>query len=116
MILLSLLVLKHLIVDFPLQGPYMYKNKGTYGHLGGWTHAFMHGIFTYIILLFFTNMNIAMLFGVADMLIHYHIDWAKVNICKFFNWKMDTHEQYWWMLGLDQYLHTMTYIAIVSLI
>jgi len=41
---------KHFICDFVLQAfPYMYKNKGTYGHLGGIWHSLIHVLGTAIV-------------------------------------------------------------------
>lgn len=114
--ILGYLFLKHFIVDFPLQKPYQYQNKGDYGHPGGILHSALHGIGTIITLVFFAPIGTAIAMGVADFVVHYHIDWAKVNINKAFNWGPTTHEQFWWLLGLDQLLHALTYIAIVACI
>jgi hypothetical protein len=29
-------------------------------------------------------------------------------------WSANTHEQFWWLLGLDQYLHALTYIGLIA--
>lgn len=112
--LLIALFLKHFIVDFPLQTPYQYKNKGTYGHPGGFLHSWLHCLGTWICFAFFTNY--AVLFGLADLIIHYHIDWAKMNINKKTGWGPTTHEQFWWLLGADQFLHALTYIVMVMIL
>ena len=39
LLLLAFLFVKHFIVDFPLQRPYQWMNKGRYGHLGGYMKA-----------------------------------------------------------------------------
>lgn len=111
LLFLTLLFVKHFIVDFPLQGPYQYTNKGTYLHMGGQLHAGLHGIGTFIVALFFVDFGVAMMIAVADAFIHYHIDWAKVNINKYFKWQSHTSEKFWWLLGFDQLLHTLTYIG-----
>jgi hypothetical protein len=51
-----------------------------------------------------------------DAFLHYHIDWAKMNINKQCGWKADTHEEFWWLLGVDQLLHALTYIGLVALV
>ena len=49
--ILIMLFIKHFICDFPLQAtPWMYTNKGTYGHNGGLAHASIHGLGTALIL------------------------------------------------------------------
>lgn len=116
LLILTLLFTKHFIVDFPLQKPYQYLNKGTYGHPGGMLHAWLHGFGTMIVFAFFLNINIAVMLGIVDAVIHYHIDWAKMKLNKKLGWGPTTHEQFWWLLGLDQYLHALTYIGLVALL
>lgn len=107
---------KHLIVDFPLQTPYQWMNKGTYGHGGGLLHALLHAIgTTFVLLFFFASIEGAIILGLIDGVIHYHIDWAKMNINSKFGWKADTHPEFWVLLGVDQWLHAMTYIMLVAL-
>lgn len=113
--LITLLTIKHFICDFPLQSfPYMYRNKGTYGHPGGILHASVHAIGTLIVLLPFTGL--ALILAVLDMVVHYHIDWAKMNVNAKFGWKPDNSEWFWVSLGVDQLLHYLTYIGIVYII
>lgn len=110
--ILTLLFLKHFLVDFPLQPKYMYSNKGTYGHPGGILHSGFHGLVTFYIFSFYTPYAIA--FGIVDFVVHYHIDWAKMNINKKMGWGPTTHEEFWWLTGLDQFLHALTYIGLVA--
>ena len=118
-LLLFLLFTKHFIIDFPLQFPYHYENKGTYGHPGGIQHALLHGVGTGIVFALTLGamfIPLAMILGLIDMLIHYHIDWAKMNLNKKLGWGPTTHEQFWWLLGLDQYLHALTYLGLVLVV
>jgi hypothetical protein len=111
--LIFLLFTKHFIVDFPLQVRYQYSNKGTYGHPGGLLHAWLHGIGTLLCFYWFAPVS-AWCLALADMIIHYHIDWAKMNLNAKMGWGPNTHEQFWWLLGLDQFLHALTYILFVA--
>lgn len=113
--LVALLFTKHFIVDFPLQGEYQYKNKGTYGHFGGVLHAFLHGIGTLLCFLWYAP-NAAPWLAFADMQIHYHIDYLKMNINAKMEWAANTHEEFWWLLGIDQFLHAMTYVALIAMV
>lgn len=113
LLITTLLVLKHFIVDFPLQTPYQWMNKGTYMHPGGLLHAGLHGLATCMIMSYFALVPEAIWFGLFDAIIHYHVDWAKMNLNAKMGWKPDTHPEFWWLLGLDQLLHYMTYILIV---
>lgn len=115
MILLILLQIKHFICDFPLQAfPYQYKNKGIYGHFGGILHSLIHTIGTFIVLYFFTEKAIYL--AILDGIIHYHIDWAKMNINDKFNFRPDNSQLFWILLGFDQLLHQLTYLLIIFII
>lgn len=116
--LLFALLTKHFIVDFPLQAfPYQYNNKGTYGHPGGLLHSGLHVCGTYLAVVWFVaHPGLAVWIALLDGVIHYHIDWAKMNINKKFGWGPTTHEQFWSLLGLDQYLHMLTYIGLVVIL
>lgn len=109
------LQLKHLILDWFWQPPYEYGNKGTYWHRGGLQHAAKAGIGTGVILTFFFG-PIGILLGVVDAVVHYHIDWAKVNINRYFGWDANTHAQFWWLTGFDQYLHQITFLGLLSMV
>ncbi|MFW5431335.1 MAG: DUF3307 domain-containing protein [Methylophilaceae bacterium] len=107
------LFIKHFICDFPLQMfPWLYNNKGRYCHLGGIVHAGLHGIGTALVLSPFIGTN-ALTYGLIDMLVHYHIDWAKMNLSSKYNLKPNNSEWFWVLLGFDQLLHHLTYFAII---
>jgi len=115
--LLFWLFTKHLIVDFFLQRPYQWMNKGTYGHPGGLEHAGLHAAATaFIVALLGLGLPAALAVGLLDGVVHYHIDWAKMNVNKHYGWKAESSEKFWWLLGADQYLHTLTYLGIASLV
>lgn len=117
MMLLFWLFTKHLVVDFFLQPPYMYKNKGTYGHLGGLLHAGLHAIATGLLLYCLGYLSLICLgLALLDGLLHYHIDWSKVKLNTKYGWGPLTSEKYWWLLGLDQYAHCLTYLLIAYLL
>lgn len=116
LLLFLLFTIKHFVVDFPLQGEFQWKNKGTYGHLGGILHALLHTVATFIILIFFVNIWWSFLFSILDGLIHYHIDFLKMKTNQITGWRADKDPQFWWLLGLDQFLHYLTYILIVFLV
>ena len=110
LVVLFLLFTKHFILDFPLQTQYQLQHKGTYGHLGGILHSGLHGIGTWLSLVAFTPFAIWLAF--VDFVVHYHIDWAKMHLNRITGWTPNQN-QFWWLLGLDQYLHAVTYIILV---
>ena len=113
-VLMLLFIVKHFVVDFPLQRPYHYLNKGTYGHPGGLAHAGLQGAGTFVVLVFFTSLPWAVLMAAFDTVVHYHIDWAKMRLNKHFGWAPTSNEQFWWLLGFDQLTHYVTYVMIIA--
>lgn len=114
LLVLIALFVKHFLADFPLQIPYHYKNKGTYLHPGGIFHAMIHGAGTFLALAWLVDFKLAAIMAVIDFVIHYHVDWAKVKLNTKYAWDPATHEKFWWLLGFDQLLHALTYIAFVG--
>jgi hypothetical protein len=108
------LITKHLLCDFPLQWEYQWKNKGTYGHPGGLLHALIHFVGTVVALYAFFPIGVIALVGVVEAIIHYHVDWAKMSLNRAKNWSPTTSEQFWWLLGADQWVHYMTYVGMVA--
>lgn len=107
---------KHFICDFLLQGPFQYLNKGTYGHPGGVFHSAIQAagtILSFFLVLGFTLPAYIAPIAAVEYLVHYHIDWAKMNINAHFGLKPDNSEKFWYLLGFDQYLHYLTYVGIV---
>lgn len=110
-LILGALTLKHFVIDFPLQTPYQWQNKGKYGHLGGILHASLHGAGTILVLMPFVGLS-ALYFGVIDAIVHYHIDWAKINLNSRNGWAPMNSPHFWTLLGFDQLLHSLTYLLI----
>ncbi len=113
--LLLLLQVKHLVIDWIMQPPYMWKNKGTYGHPGGLLHAGFNALGTALCFYWFVP-ELFLVVLALDFLAHYHIDWAKMNITKLTGWGPTTHPQFWWLTGFDQFLHQVTYISLLFLL
>jgi hypothetical protein len=110
--ILLFFLLKHLIVDFMLQTPYQFLNKGIYGHPGGLLHAGLHSLATFLILISTATLAFTVIVSLIDGIVHYHVDWSKVNITKRMGWTMQD-QHYWYILGIDQFLHYLTYWAIL---
>lgn len=109
-----LLFLKHFIIDFPMQMKYQYLNKGTYGHPGGILHAALHIVGSMVVLYPVIGYTALVTIVCAiEGIVHYHIDWAKMNINRIKGWKCNTHEEFWILTGFDQLLHYLTYASMV---
>ena len=50
LLLITLFIVKHFIVDFLLQTKWQWSNKHKLGHPGGIFHAWLHGLVTVLIL------------------------------------------------------------------
>jgi len=110
---LTLITIKHFIADFLYQPPYQWMNKGTYGHWGGIVHSGQHAVLTAIILAFFVDSPVDIgLIALLEFVIHYHTDWAKMNLNKKMGWGATTHNEFWILLGVDQLIHSLTYLLI----
>lgn len=112
--LTAALTFKHFLADFVLQRAYQFRNKGKYGHLGGLLHAAIHGFGTFLALLWAIPLHYAAMFALADMVVHYHIDWLKARLNQHMKLSPTEGAQYWMLFGFDQFLHHMTYVGILS--
>lgn len=108
-------LVKHFVCDYALQPfPWMYRNKGTYGHMGGIVHASIHVAGTFPILLYFIDWKTSLLYALCEGVAHYHVDWAKMNLGAKFKLRPDNSEWFWQLLGLDQLLHYLCYWVIIN--
>ena len=75
---LALFEVKHFLCDYVLQSEYMWRNKGFYGHPGGFIHAGIHAAGSLVPVLVLTQspLLIAELL-IAEFAVHYHCDWLK---------------------------------------
>ena len=108
MTLLILLFVKHWYVDFVLQTDAMVQSKGIYGSAYGILHSLQHAAFTLCLLLLATSVPVAVILAAIDGIVHYHIDWAKMN----YGCRDIQNPKFWNHLGLDQLAHAITYIFI----
>jgi hypothetical protein len=117
LLVLVLFQVKHLLVDFFLQPPYMWMNKGKILHWGGWSHAGLHalasaGIFVLVVppLPTIEWVRLLLILCLSEVFIHFAIDFLKVRVNQHFDWKCNTSPKFWNLLGVDQFLHQITYI------
>ncbi len=107
-----LLQLKHWIADFVLQTDKMIVEKGVYGSSYGVYHSVIHAVGTFLAF-FWVHPIIAVATAIIDFILHYHIDWAKININKKYNYT-PKDAKFWYWLGADQMLHQYTYIILLG--
>jgi hypothetical protein len=114
-IVLSFFMVKHYLIDYALQMRYMFKDKHVYGAEGGLSHAGLHGLGTFGVLIAFVGLFPAAMFALLDAVIHYHVDYIKSST-NHKNPVSPATQQYWIMHGLDQAAHFFTYVLICWLI
>lgn len=113
LLLLLLLEIKHLFADFFLQTPRMLSGRGQYAHLGRAQHAGLHAAFSVCALLICgAPLVFVVILCLAELVVHYHIDWAK-GVHSDKTGYTPTDPGYWRAFGVDQFLHQLTYIAMV---
>ena len=112
LLVVAFLQLKHFICDGPLQTLAMVKSKSIYGAPLGILHSALHGLGTGLVLLIAAfSPIVAIGLAVLDFAIHYHVDFIKENIIKYFGWNTN-NAPFWWALSADQTLHQLTYLLL----
>ena len=115
-IIFAALFVKHWYIDFVNQSMEEVNGKGIYGNAYGVMHSLKHGVATGIIMfMFIADPLMAIILGFIDFVIHYHVDWAKININKRWNYTVE-NPKFWAWLGADQLAHSLTYLGLVWLI
>lgn len=114
LVILALLFVKHWYVDFVNQTMEEVQWKGTYLDWRGVKHSLKHGFGTALVLFLITTLDFekSLFFGALDFILHYHIDWAKININKENNYTVE-NPKFWMWLGADQLAHSLTYLFIM---
>jgi len=107
-----ILQVKHFVGDFVLQTNQMVAEKGIYGARYGIYHSLIQSAGTFLAFAWIHPV-IGLITAFLDFLAHYHIDWAKININKKYNYT-PADRKFWFWLGLDQLAHQLTYIVLVG--
>lgn len=111
-VMLVLFQVKHFVFDWLYQTPNMLVGKGIYGNKAGIAHSALHAFGTWVVLLPFVIFHWAIILAILEGLVHYHIDYIKAR----FGTKDASTPKFWAQLGLDQYAHQVTYLALVLVI
>jgi hypothetical protein len=114
LVAITYLLIKHTVADFYLQSEAQWRQKGTYGALGGITHALTHILLTVPLFFLFPGGSARLAAGIlaVEFVVHYHIDWVKEQVIRREGWTTKD-SMFWWALGTDQLLHGLTYVAIL---
>jgi len=105
------LQIKHFLADFVLQTSRMIYEKGIYGASHGIYHSLLHAAGT-LLAFVWLHPIIGLVAAFFDFLLHYHIDWAKININA--HAKLSPQDRAFWVwFGADQLAHQLTYIMLI---
>lgn len=110
---LFLLLLKHFLIDWVIQTESEIQHKGEYGDIRGVSHSVKHGVGTFLSVVPLAP-QLSVPLAVFDTLVHYHIDYTKQNLAGVLNLS-PKDKNFWVLIGFDQFLHSLTYLAIVTL-
>ncbi len=111
-VLLVLLFVKHFIVDFVLQNQEQIKSKGIYLEWPGIVHSLQHGFGTFIVFFILLDPLTSLIVAFIDSMLHYHIDWAKVQMNKKHNYT-PADKKFWVWFRADQLAHSLTYVWLI---
>ena len=105
--------IKHYIADYLLQTGWILAGKGDLRKPGGYAHAGIHAVLSAIVLLLVgTPLWLVASLVVAEFVIHYVLDFAKMHYSA--NVHMATEPgKYWGLHGIDQLAHQLTYAAMI---
>lgn len=107
-----LLQIKHFLADFVWQTDRMVLEKGIYGARYGLYHSGIQSLGTFLAFAWIHPL-LGLITAIIDFVAHYHIDWAKININRRYNYTPKDHK-FWFWLGLDQLAHQLTYVFLVG--
>ncbi len=111
--LLVVFQIKHFLADFPLQTEYMLGKFNAEGwELPLFTHASVHAIMTFGIVLYFLSWKIALTMALFDLIVHFTVDRVKASPFMFGKYKPD-EKIFWLALGGDQFIHHITHYIII---
>jgi Protein of unknown function (DUF3307) len=112
-LMLVWLQLKHYVADYLMQPKWVLFAKGDMRRAGGYVHAGIHALASipaYLIAgLELTDMAVLC---VAEFIIHYVVDFIKVDLSARYKSGPDT-TIYWALHGGDQLLHQLTYAGLI---
>lgn len=116
LLLLAAFQVKHFLADYVFQSQYILAHRRIWGHPGGLLHAGIHaGLTVPILALAGVSWELITYLVAGEFLFHYHLDWAKDRLNHAMGWTPAV-APFWWLVGLDQMLHQLSYLVIVGIV
>ena len=107
--LLLALVIKHFIVDIGVQS--MIPATPKHEYFRGHRHYIQHGVGAVVVSVLLVDPVTALVIGLLDYVVHWHIDFAKHHLNRWIYAKVRT-PKWWWTMVLDQIAHTFFYYCV----
>ena len=112
--LILLLLIKHAICDLAIQRWHGWAGIGPkyyWFRLKSQKHYLEHGLGTFLVFMLFVDPYTALCAALCDWIAHWHIDFTKSNVNRYFNWR-DKDQGFWVLVTIDQSLHYLSLIHI----
>jgi len=111
------LLLKHLIIDFPVYSSYGSRDITTPHRPIWYIHIVLHGIATMFILYMMSfPFLVCVSLGMLDLISHYLID----SVSAFFGVKcrynLEYSRRFSWIVNMDQFLHSVVYACLTFIL
>ncbi len=107
------LELKHFIADYLLQNSWIMAGKGDFRKPGGYAHAGIHALGSFIVLVVAgTPLPTVAWLIAAEFVIHYALDYSKIRYSQGVS-ANGTPSRFWALHGFDQVLHQLTYAGMI---
>jgi hypothetical protein len=112
-LMLIWLQVKHYVADYLLQPKWVLFAKGDMRRAGGYVHAGIHAVGSIpAYLIAGLGLLDIVILCVAEFVVHYAVDYLKVEISAHSRGGPDTM-MYWALHGGDQLLHQLTYTGLI---
>jgi hypothetical protein len=112
-LMLVWLQLKHYVADYLMQPKWVLFAKGDMRRAGGYVHAGIHAVASIpAYLIAGLGLTDVAVLCVAEFIIHYVVDFIKVDLSARYKSGPDT-TIYWALHGGDQLLHQLTYAGLI---
>lgn len=114
LILLVGFEIKHFLADYVFQTSVMLEGKGNLFLPGGYLHAGLHSVLSFLVLVLAgTGLGLALLLVAAEFVVHYLTDFSKSRYSRNVHFTTDP-ARYWRLHGFDQLLHQLTYVVMIA--
>ncbi|MEY9536615.1 hypothetical protein AB7M37_006233 [Sinorhizobium fredii] len=111
--MLACMQLKHFVADYLLQPGWILRGKCDFRMVGGYVHAGTHAFGTVpALLLSGVGFSRVAILVMAEFAAHYLIDYGKALLSRHCHADATTRA-YWAMHGADQFMHQLTYAALI---